>query len=462
MIHSLRLKLILAFLAVSLTGTCLVAGLAGRMVTVQIDRAQVARVQANFIEDILTYYQEKGSWDDINHEFYDLLGPFPPDRSAEGFNEGEQRLPPAPPLPFVLVDEAGYVVKDARFYYVGDQVSPAEVAQGTPVLLNGQLIGTVLKIDDAQARDIYTWEALSRVYLVLGFAALVATLVAVLLGIFLARNLTRPLRELTLATRAMAKGELEQQVRVRTKDELGQLAVSFNQMSADLAQANQLRRQMTADIAHDLRSPLTVIAGYVESMRDGILQPTPTMLEVIHEETQHLQHLIEDLRILSLADAGELSLHPQQISPQELLTKQASAYQHQAKQLEIALQVEASPLLPAIEVDPERMAQVLGNLISNALRYTPQGGQIILSALTRANKFLLSVQDTGSGIAPEFLPHIFKRSYRVDESRRQQDSESGLGLAIAKAIVEAHGGSISAESKVGQGTKFIIALPVTP
>ncbi len=456
--HSLRLKLILAFLAVSLTGTILVAFFAGRMVTVQIDQAQLARVQANFITDAIEYYQDHGSWDEIDKNFEATFHPPPPN-----YNDDRPNLPPPPPLPFVLVDPTGHVIKSAGLqgYDVGDGVSEAEIMAGIPVQFEGQQIGTVLKIDNAEARDIFVWQALSRVYIVLGFTALAATLVAVVLGIFLARTLTRPVQELTVATQAMAQGNLEQQVKVRTKDELGQLAASFNQMSADLAQANHLRRQMTADIAHDLRSPLAVIAGYVEALRDGVLEPTPTMFETMYEETEHLQRLVEDLRTLSLADAGELPLHLEAVSVATLLEKQANAYHYQAQKQHVDMQVEADSTLPEIQVDPERIAQVLGNLISNALRYTPAQGRILLGAGLKENNVLLSIQDSGQGIAPKMLPHIFKRFYRVDESRQQESGESGLGLAIAKAIIEAHNGTISAQSTPGQGTTFTIALPIT-
>jgi two-component system sensor histidine kinase BaeS len=256
----------------------------------------------------------------------------------------------------------------------------------------------------------------------------------------------------------MARGELEQQVPIRSQDELGELAASFNRMSADLARANELRRQMTADIAHDLRTPLTVISGYLESLRDGVLKPSPTRFEVMYDEAQHLKRLVEDLRTLSLAEAGELTLNRQLVAPQALLERTAAAYRHLAEQQNIALQVKADPALPEIRVDPERMAQVLGNLVSNALRHTPDGGQIVLSAQHQAGDVQLMVQDSGEGIAPQALPRIFDRFYRGDEARQAHEGESGLGLAIAKSIVQLHGGTISVESTLGEWTTFVISL----
>jgi signal transduction histidine kinase len=265
-------------------------------------------------------------------------------------------------------------------------------------------------------------------------------------------------RELTGATKRVAGGELGIQVPVRTGDELGELANSFNQMSADLAQSNQVRRQMTADVAHDLRTPLSVILGYTEALSDGKLQGTPQMYGVMHSEAQHLSHLIDDLRFLSLADAGELPLERRNVSPLDLLNRTAASNHAAAEQKQIDLQVQGAPDLPDLNVDPERMAQVLGNLTSNALRHTPAGGTIVLTARSEVEGVLLQVRDTGSGIAAADLPYIFHRFYRGDLSR-QQTGESGLGLAIAKSIVEAHGGRITAESNLGAGTTITITLP---
>jgi signal transduction histidine kinase len=247
---------------------------------------------------------------------------------------------------------------------------------------------------------------------------------------------------------------------VRTQDEIGELATSFNQMSTHLARANQLRRQMTADIAHDLRTPTSVIMGYTEALSDGKLQGTPEMYRVMHEEAQHLNHLIDDLRTLSLADAGELPLMRQAIAPQTVLERTAAAHSIQANNQGTALLIQPATGLPLINIDPDRMAQVLGNLVNNALRHTPAGGQIALSAARRNGDVILQVQDSGSGIAAEELPHIFNRFYRGDKSR-SHDGASGLGLAIARSIVEAHGGTIAAISTLGQGTTFTITLPTT-
>ena len=257
----------------------------------------------------------------------------------------------------------------------------------------------------------------------------------------------------------MAAGRLGKQVEVHSRDEIGELATSFNRMSRDLAQANQVRRQMTADIAHDLRTPLTVLRGYTEGLRDGSIEGRQDLYEALHQEVAHLQHLVEDLRTLSLADAGELALNRRAVDPKALLERAGLAHVVSAQRKGIQLRVNAPDSLPSVEVDVERLTQVLNNLVTNALSFTSEG-QIILSASCRDESVILQVSDSGVGISEEELQYIFDRFYKVDRSRhRDGQAQSGLGLAISRAIVEAHDGTIGAESTVGQGTRFTIQLP---
>ena len=258
----------------------------------------------------------------------------------------------------------------------------------------------------------------------------------------------------------MAQDNLQQVVPVRTQDELGDLAAAFNQMSAELDRANQVRRQMTADIAHDLRTPLTVLSGYLEAMEDGTLAPTSTRLALMQQEVQTLQRLETDLRTLSLADAGNLVLHKEPVAIANLLTQAHDAFAHQATQQGINILVEADAALPNIPLDAARMRQSLSNLISNALRYTPVNGTITLAATPSDNgNIQITITDTGSGIPATDLPHIFDRFYRGDKSRSGGERESGLGLAIAKSLVVAHNGSIAVKSTPGKETTFTILLP---
>jgi signal transduction histidine kinase len=309
-------------------------------------------------------------------------------------------------------------------------------------------------------RDSYSPEDafLARVNQAIAFGALGATVIALALGGLLARAISRPVQELTDATQRVADGELGHQVPVRTKDELGDLAVSFNRMSADLATSNQLRRQMTADVAHELRTPLSVILGYTEALSDGKLQGKPAIYDAMYGEARLLSHLVDDLRTLSLADAGELTLNRGLVAPAECLERVAASHAELAAQRGIRLDVQLAPNLPLIDLDRERIAQVLANLVSNALRYTPEGGVITLSAQTSGDCVLLRVSDTGPGIEPQHLPFVFKRFYRADDAR-PANGESGLGLAIARSLVEAHGGTVQVDSVSGQGATFTVALP---
>lgn len=450
--RSLTIKLILAFLVISLTVAALGAFFAWRVTTHEFQTFVVDRIQDDFIAMVSSYYQEHGSWLGILKKY----PPRPPLQQIQPQDPGNQQ--PAP-ISFTLVDQTGIVLLPSGPYRPHDRVSADVLSEGTPVEIEGQIVGAVLITGKVPELNPVEQRYLKRTNQALLLAALSATGIALILGILLARSLTRPLRELTTATRAVARGDLEQQVAVRSQDELGELTAAFNQMSTDLARATQSRRQMTADIAHDLRTPLTVIGGYLESMHDGVLQPTPERLEMMQTEVGHLKRLVDDLRTLSLADAGSLTLNKIEITPKALLLRVTDIYQLLAEKIEVSLTARISPDLPLVCVDEERLVQVLGNLVSNALRYTPKGGQIIVEAKGSDDSVLLSVQDTGIGITAEDLSRIFERFYRVDQSRRQNEGESGLGLSIARSIIEAHGGTIAVESEMGRGTKFTITLP---
>jgi two-component system, OmpR family, sensor histidine kinase BaeS len=219
------------------------------------------------------------------------------------------------------------------------------------------------------------------------------------------------------------------------------------------------RRRLTADIAHDLRTPLAIIQGHAEGLRDGVLPPDVETFSLIHDEAQRLGRLVEDLRTLSRAEAGELPLNKRAVKPGSLLARLAAAYGPQAHAGAVALTTDVAPDLAPVAADPDRLAQVLGNLVENALRHTPAGGTITLRAAAQGGELWLQVADTGSGIAAEDLPHIFERFYRGDRARGRHSGGSGLGLAIARSITSAHGGRLWAESKDGQGATFTVALP---
>lgn len=461
--RSITLKLVLAFLLVAVTGLALASGITYWLTVVQFKQLVLNQSLDRFVSDAGLYYQINGSWKGVLN-YFDLRDAAPGRGSPGAQANPPQPGPgggqaPSPTFNFLLADTGGQVLIPAGAYQVGESVPATKLAQGTPVDVNGKQVGTVLVIGSTPPLGTLETQYLNRTNLALLYAALGAALVALVLGIILARTLTHPVRDLTAAIHAMAKGELKQYVPITSRDELGELAAAFNQMSSDLDQLNRSRRQMTADIAHDLRTPLTVIGGYVESMRDGVLKPTPERFDTIHAEVQHLQRLVEDLRTLSQADAGELTLNREAVIPSALLERTVKSYGALAVQKNIELEIWSDPGLSPLSIDPDRMAQVFGNLITNALRYTPEGGWIKLAAVRDAQSLVLTVQDNGRGIPAEALPHIFDRFYRADQAR-SQSGESGLGLAIAKSIVEAHGGKISAESQVGQGTTIKITFPL--
>lgn len=460
-LRSLTLKLTLAFLFVGLVGAVLVAWFVGDRTKTEFDRFVLNRDQTILLEDLSHYYRFNDNWQSVDQLLLANANGNP--APEDGFF---RRKPHGLPPTGRLVDVNGTVIASDQPDRIGRKVTPGELATGIPITDRDEVVGWFIfdnppanRLPNSAVPASPEQDFLDNVRRAVFGAAIGATLIALLIGVVLAQTLTRPLRELTAATKLVADGQLGHQVRVRSKDELGRLATSFNQMSSDLARANKQRRQMTADIAHDLRTPLSILLGYTEALSDGKLPATPEIHRVMHQEALHLSHLVDDLRTLSLADAGELKLNLQACLPYDMLTRTAAAYQGQAQSRDIVLAVNASRELPAVLVDPERMTQVLGNLVSNALRYTPANGHITLAAAAGESGVEVQVQDTGVGIDPADLPHIFNRFYRADESRQQLNGESGLGLAIAKSIVLAHGGAIAVESTPGQGTRFTITLP---
>ncbi|HJR81594.1 MAG TPA: ATP-binding protein [Anaerolineales bacterium] len=443
--RSISTKLILAFLSIGLISVTIIVLVARWNTRAEFLRFLSDQDQADIITILASYHRENGSWAGAERIFF---------RRGSGPN----RRPP----PFTVTDVNGGVIVPNGRYRVGDQVPESELALGVPITEEGQVIGILVPIQvpfEGNPREVQFIERINRTLL---FGALIGAVIALLLGIFLSESLTRPIRELTHATHAVSQGDLSQQVPVRSNDEIGELAAAFNKMSAELSRSTNSRKQMTADIAHELRTPLSLIVGHAEAVHDGVLPPTRENFEIIREEAARLEHLVDDLRTLSLADAGELKINLQSIEPGRILQEAASLYQYQTRKRNIALELDVAPSLPTIEVEPGRMTQVLTNILDNALRHTPEGGKIILSARERNDQVEISIQDSGAGLQAEDRDRIFERFYRADASRRREEGGSGLGLAIAKSIVQAHGGQISAESGPGQGLKIMIGLPKKP
>jgi len=290
-------------------------------------------------------------------------------------------------------------------------------------------------------------------------AVLVIMGLSLMVGLVLSRGISRPLVELAKATQAVAAGDLSTRVPTHSPGEIGELAAAFNQMTQDLAQADKLRRNLTADVAHELRTPISVVRGKVEGILDGVYPATSEHLEPVLEEIKLLTQLVEDLGMLALAEAGQLALERQATNLGDLLQDAQVNFSPQAADRGVTLTLDLPTELPKVMVDRRRIAQVLGNLLTNALRHTPGGGYVTLSAAASERMVKVTVADTGKGIPSEDLPYIFERFWRGDKSRSRAAGGTGLGLAIAKQLVEVHGGTISVESTPGQGSTFWFTLP---
>ena len=291
-------------------------------------------------------------------------------------------------------------------------------------------------------------------------AGLITAAVALVTGLILTRQITRPVKALITGARRLSKGELSYRVKTRSNDEIGELADSFNSMAATLEQVEQSRRQLTADIAHELRTPLTIIEGTVEGILDDVFEADNEHLNSIKEQTLLLTHLINDLRDISLAESGQLTLNVQSTDIVDLAERVISSYQPNAGEKNIRLDMSSPISSLEIEVDPVRIEQVISNLLRNAIHHTPAGGSITVTLGRVDNSLELSVSDTGEGINPDDLPHVFERFYRSGTSRSRNEGGTGLGLAIAKQMVEAHGGTVTVESTPGKGSTFRISLPI--
>lgn len=448
MMRSITFKLILAFIAISVISTALVVVFTRWRSSEEFRSFMIDQNRPSMVTAFSDYYQQHGSWQGISSA--DLAPqPLPPAPAPRSADAG----------PFTLLDTNGQIVLAGAGYQLGQNLSPTDLAGGVPIEVNNQTVGTLLVNRTAFRINPSGSNYLNRINLQVLWGGLLASAIALVLAVILSRTLTRPIRELTAATQVASPGSLPQEVPVRSRDELGQLATSFNRMNSDLARSINLRRQMTADIAHELRTPISIILGHAEAVHDGVLPPSAETFEIVREEAERLEHLVEDLRTLSMADAGELKLVMRAYPPERLIEDAQKIYAHQARQKRIALRVKVGQALPLVEVDPERMKQVFGNIIDNALRYTPENGNITLSAQQVEKGLELSVQDSGPGVAQEDLDRIFERFFRTEVSRSRDDGGSGLGFAIAKSIVEKHNGRIWAEDTPGGGLTVIIRLP---
>lgn len=446
--RTLWFKLTLAFLVVALVGVGLVAVLANRVTAAELRlymiRGQLINAQA-VVDQLVEYYALQGDWSGAA----EILG--------EGHGQGRGGGRGGGQL--YLADTDGKIVAGASSDELGRELDQTTLESGIPIEVAEITVGTLV-VSNAWTGALgqIEEEYLDQVNSALLWGGLGAVAAALALGALIAWRIMAPVQELTRAAERVAAGDLSGRVAVQTADEIGRLAQTFNQMADSLARADELRRRMTADIAHELRTPLSIIRGQIEAIQDGIFPPNAEHLDPIHQETLLLNRLVEDLRTLALAEAGQLPLQKTEADLNALLERIVAKFAPLAAEKEIRLQVDGTGSADKILIDVHRIEQVLTNLLANALRHTPRAGRIVLQ-LRSGEEVVVEVADSGPGIAPADLPHIFDRFWRGDRSRARDRGGAGLGLAIARQLVEAHGGRIWVESEPGNGSTFYFSLP---
>ncbi|MBN2005544.1 MAG: HAMP domain-containing protein [Anaerolineae bacterium] len=358
-----------------------------------------------------------------------------------------------------LFDAGRHIVADSDPDAAPLSLRPEAFERGAPIVVDNEVVGILIV---ASALGDFTARQNEFLQQVNGLVLLVAGLVGVIvliLGRLEARRLSAPVRALAAAAQNIAAGDLAQRVPDAGVTELSEMATAFNTMAARLEEQQMLRRQVMADIAHELRTPLSVLQIDLESLEDGLVEPTDEVVGGLQAEVAHLNRLVEDLRTLSLADAGELYVEMQPLDLVELAREVAARVQGAARERGIALTMTAPDVPLPVLGDSQRLAQVLLNLLSNALRHTPDGGSITVTVVRRDAEAQIAVADTGEGIPAKDLPYVFERFYRVDPARARENGGSGLGLAISRSLVAAHNGRLWVESVEGKGSTFTLALP---
>jgi two-component system OmpR family sensor kinase/two-component system sensor histidine kinase BaeS len=463
--NRLWVRLTLAFVLVTLVGVSTVALLANLSASRQFRYYLVhsgMMGQSNLADDLAAYYERQGSWDGVEDVFGDMGGPMQP-----GWGRGPMHRGGASTL---LADGQGLIVYDnSQGQRAGETLSRSERKLAIPIQVEGRTVGFLLAIPPSgmqlQPQEQSFLDQVNRALLLAG--ALAGGL-GILLGLGLSRGLTAPVARLTAAARRIAGGDLSQRVPETGSAEIAALGLAFNQMAADLEKAEGLRRNLMADVAHELRTPLSVLQGNLRAILDGVYPLEQAEITALYDETRLLSRLVDDLHELAQAEAGQLHLDLRRTDLAEVIQTTVANLAVAADAKEVRLTTDLAEGLPPVLADPDRLAQIMRNLLSNALRHTPEGGQVTVSATYNGHRefngqaaIRIVVADTGEGIPPDDLPYVFDRFWRAERSRSRERGGSGLGLAIARHLVQAHGGQIGVESEVGQGSRFWFSLPVT-
>ncbi|MEM7346322.1 MAG: ATP-binding protein [Chloroflexota bacterium] len=443
--NKLWVRLSLGFSGVMLIAVLLVA-LAGIFVGRQDDSANN---RPNIVRDLTTllvnYYEREGSWEDVGF----LL------RTQPIFGgRGRFRGPD-----FFLADKNKRIVYHPHDRQIGKNLESNNYNEIFPIDVRNETVGYLAIAPDRPDDSLGFSQFLGRVLLI---TAALAGVSGIISGILMSRSLTAPLDHLAQAARAIGTRDLSRRVDVRGSQELQAVAVAFNEMADDLDQAEQLRRGMLADVAHELRTPLTVLQGNMRAMLDGVYPMDTTEMARLYEQTRLLSRLVNDLHELAQAEAKKLPLHIQAVDLATLIQTTSDTFSPLAEEKGVNLHTQLPADLPLIPLDSARIKQVLHNLINNSLRHTPDDGSVTIAVEPDVDTVLIKVIDTGEGIPPEHLPQIFDRFYRTDLARTRDRGGAGLGLAIARAIVEVHGGQMSVVSEgiPGKGSTFMMRLPL--
>ncbi|MCE1253232.1 MAG: ATP-binding protein [Anaerolineae bacterium] len=459
----LNLRLVLTFVIV----TCLTAAaamlLANRIIHYQFNNLVIesgSRYTRRLAPILARYYERHNGWQGFSKTmafFVDNL------QNNDNSNIGSGTLLESILRDdrFILLDAGGNVVYDSREDENKPFLSKAIINKGTPVLdKNQKQVGTLIAMSSLGALSTTQRAFLAQINLWMLTASFLIILALALASFFVARSISAPIQSLVQAAHKVAAGDYSQTLPVDNNDELGDMAKSFNKMVSQLEEQRELRRRSMADVAHELRTPLSVLQVDLESLEDGLTQPTPESLHALQAEVKHLNRLVEDLRMLSLVEAHELKLDKSPLNLADLLREVAGRMEESARAGKVALRVEVTEQNLPVNGDEQRLAQVLINLISNALQHTPPEGVIRLGACRAEPWVKVWVSDSGEGIPAEDLPFIFERFYRSDKARSRTKGGSGLGLAIAKSLLEAHDGRIQAQNDPVQGAVFTFMLPL--
>jgi signal transduction histidine kinase len=455
-IHSLRFRLLISFLAVILITVGTVSFFVARN---SWDQIRQYEEHTNDVREsraaslISSYYTANGNWDGIQDLVATLAAI-------------EQRR-------IIITDANNIVIADSEnslqgkeYYQDKEGIKLYKRTFGMPPMFGqtGQLgsnnpanLIATLYVSPLTS-TVATLIRSINIFLLWG--ALLAVVIALIITFFISRRITSPIRALTNSAKIFGQGDFSQRVNIQSKDEVGELAQTFNLMAGNLEHTEKLRRNMVADVAHELRTPLSNVSGYLEAIRDDVVKPDKATITSLSEEVALLTRLVEDLQELTLADAGELKLVRQPENIAQLIAQSVTVIQPKIDSKGLAIAVEVQDNLPLVNIDYYRISQVLRNLLENAYKHTASGGKVTVAAHLDNDLVKISVTDSGEGIPAEDLPNMFERFYRVDKSRARAGGGSGLGLTIVKRLVEAHGGSVGVQSELGKGSIFTFTLPV--